>query len=108
MKKKNYYALVKIQVNNSEKNVLEFLEQKLSDLSDFYYDLIIAQNEQQNSDFWKFREDLTEAQKLEGKLIGFDISLPLNKIDYFFKDKDNKKLSKSMYIYTYVRACKIT
>ena len=90
MKKKNYYALVKIQVNNSEKNVLEFLEQKLSDLSDFYYDLIIAQNEQQNSDFWKFREDLTEAQKLEGKLIGFDISLPLNKIDYFFKQAKSK------------------
>ena len=84
--KKNYYALVKIQVNNSEKNMLEFLEQKLSDLSDFYCDLIIAQNEQQNLDFWKFREDLTEAQKLEGKLIGFDISLPLNKIDYFFKE----------------------
>ena len=36
-------------------------------------------------EFWKFREDLTEAQKLEGKLIGFDISLPLNKIEYFFE-----------------------
>ena len=57
--KKNYYALVKIQVNNSEKNVLEFLEQKLSDLSDFYYDLIIAQNEQQNSDL-KVHVDFTE------------------------------------------------
>ena len=47
--------------------------------------MIISQNEKQSHEFWKFREDLTEAQKLEGKLIGFDISLPLNKIEYFFE-----------------------
>ena len=82
---KNFYALVKIQLNNIDQKAIEFIERKLFDGSNFYHDLIISQNEKQSHEFWKFREDLTEAQKLEGKLIGFDISLPLNKIEYFFE-----------------------
>ena len=59
------------------------MQEKLYECSNLYNEIIIAQNEKQNKEFWKFREDLTEAQKLEGKLIGFDISVPLDKLDRF-------------------------
>ena len=81
---KNYYALVKIQIDNLDDQIINLLQEKLYESSNLYNEIIIAQNEKQNKEFWKFREDLTEAQKLEGKLIGFDISVPLDKLDRFF------------------------
>ena len=83
---KNYYALVKIQLHHLDEAIINFLEEKLFECSNLYSEIIIAQNEKQNKEFWKFREDLTEAQKLEGKLIGFDVSIPLDKLDYFFTE----------------------
>ena len=83
-KLKNYYALVKIQIDNLDDQIINLLQEKLYECSNLYNEIIIAQNEKQNKEFWKFREDLTEAQKLEGKLIGFDISVPLDKLDQFF------------------------
>ena len=41
-------------------------------------------------DFWKFRESLTEAQKIDGKLLGFDISIPINNMKIFLS-KSKKK-----------------
>ena len=88
--KKNYYALVKIQVENLDDQIINLLQEKLYECSNLYSEIIIAQNEKQNKEFWKFREDLTEAQKLEGKLIGFDVSVPLDKLDQFFAKGKNE------------------
>ncbi len=87
---KNYYALVKIQVENLDDQIINLLQEKLYECSNLYSEIIIAQNEKQNKEFWKFREDLTEAQKLEGKLIGFDVSVPLDKLDQFFEKGKNE------------------
>jgi FAD/FMN-containing dehydrogenase len=87
---KNYYALVKIQIDNLDTQVINLLEEKLYECSNLYSEIIIAQNEKENKEFWKFRENLTEAQKLEGKLIGFDISIPLDKLDEFFVKGKNE------------------
>ena len=88
-----YYILVKIDVDFSSIKASETIENELANLSNFYQDLIVAQNKQQSNDFWKFREDLTEAQKLEGKLIGFDVSIPLNYLNNFF-DTCQKQIDK--------------
>lgn len=87
-KKTEYYLLIKfIYFNSSEKN-LENFENLFLNLENNIEDILIAQNEKQSTDFWKFREQLTEAQKIEGKLIGFDLSIPINKLEQFlYKSK---------------------
>jgi FAD/FMN-containing dehydrogenase len=75
----------------------------LESLITVYGEFIIAQNEKQSNDFWKFRESLTEAQKLDGKLIGFDISIPINNMDLFFQEakKELKKILPNIKFHTF-------
>ena len=53
---KNYYALVKIQIDNLDDQIINLLQEKLFECSDLYSEIIIAQNEKQNKEFWKFRK----------------------------------------------------
>ena len=62
----------------------EFIK-KIEIIKTTYNDLIITQSIQQEINFWKFRDDLVEAYKMEGKIVTNDISIPLDKIDIFFK-----------------------
>ena len=80
-----YYALVKIAVNEGKDIILENFQNKMMSNDNLFEDLIIAQNIQESNNFWQFREKLTEAQKLDGKLLGFDISIPLDHLDSFLK-----------------------
>ncbi len=63
---------IKNIINNSIKNKLIF-------------DAIIPQNLKQYNNIWKTRELLSEAQKLHGKSIKHDISVPIEKIPLFLK-----------------------
>ena len=80
-----YYALVKIAANEGKDIILENFQNKMMSNNNLFEDLIIAQNIQESNNFWQFREKLTEAQKLDGKLLGFDISIPLDHLDSFFE-----------------------
>ena len=55
-------------------------------------DAVIPQNLNQYNNIWKTRELLSEAQKINGKSIKHDISIPINKIPIFL-NKANKVLS---------------
>ena len=77
-KKYKYYLLIKFTFFDHKDNFLEKFYYTLENFSNNYKEFLIAQNEDQKLQFWNFRELLTEAQKIEGKLIGFDISLPIN------------------------------
>ena len=86
-KKSNYYLLVKfIYFENSEIN----LENIYTNLKGNFEEFLISQNEKQSLDFWKFRESLTEAQKIDGKLIGFDLSIPINHLENFLLQSQYK------------------
>ena len=86
-KKSNYYLLVKfIYFENSEIN----LENVYTNLKGNFEEFLISQNEKQSLDFWKFRESLTEAQKIDGKLIGFDLSIPINHLENFLLQSQYK------------------
>ncbi len=49
----------------------------------FVSDGVIAQSEGQAGDFWRLRESLSEAQKIEGASIKHDISVPVSKVPAF-------------------------
>ena len=55
-------------------------------------DAVIPQNLNQYNNIWKTRELLSEAQKIKGKSIKHDISIPINKIPIFL-NKAKKVLS---------------
>lgn len=46
-------------------------------------DAALAHNEEQAREFWRLRESLSEAQKIEGVSIKHDISLPISRIPEF-------------------------
>ena len=91
-KKTKYYLLIKfIYFNNSQMH-LESLEKLFVAQEDNCEEFLLAQNEKESLDFWKFRESLTEAQKIDGKLLSFDISVPINNIESFLK-QSKKQIS---------------
>jgi len=54
--------------------------------SDLLLDAVIASSENQRRDMWKMREGALEVITAEGERIGFDISLPLDRIQDFVEE----------------------
>ena len=55
-------------------------------------DILIPNSIDQEKKIWKFRDDLVEAYKMEGKIVTNDISVPLNKMEEFFSVAQNNIL----------------
>jgi FAD/FMN-containing dehydrogenase len=81
-----YYLLVNFKSFEKISDFKDRVQNHLVSLTNLYDDIIFPHNQSQAQKFWKFRENITEAQKLDGKVIPFDISVPLDKLDSFFKD----------------------
>tara|TARA_B110000483_G_scaffold98644_1_gene121001 strand:- start:14662 stop:16098 length:1437 start_codon:yes stop_codon:yes gene_type:complete len=84
--KQNFYILIKFSSFEKYNDFKDRIQNYLLKLSKLYEDILFPQNLEQTSKFWKFRENITEAQKLDGKIIPFDISIPLDSLDNFFKE----------------------
>lgn len=78
----NFYVLCKFTSIGDDKYFLDYFSDFM-EKTELINDLLIAQNEKQAYQFWNFRELMVEAQKLEGKLLGYDISIPIDKIKTF-------------------------
>ncbi len=78
----NFYILCKFTSIGDNKYFLNYFSDFMGKTK-LINDLLIAQNEKQAYQFWNFRELMVEAQKLEGKLLGYDISIPIDKINTF-------------------------
>ena len=89
-KKTEYYLLIKFIYFNVSKTNSENIEKFFSTQENNCEEFLLAQNEKESIDFWGFRESLTEAQKIDGKLIGFDISVPINNIQIFLSESKKK------------------
>ena len=77
--------LIEIASNNESDDIANMLENVLTAAleADVIMDGAIAQSDQQRSAFWSLRENISEAQKLEGGSIKHDISVPIAKIPAF-------------------------
>ena len=85
-----HYLLCKFSLFENKEEYEEIFFKKINKLESIYKDLIIAQNIQQEINFWKFRDDLVASYKMEGKYITNDISLPLDKLEKFMKTASKK------------------
>ena len=67
-----------------------FLYKIVNKLNNKFADLVIPQSIQQENNLWKFRDDLVESYKIEGKFITNDISIPINNLTNFVKIASKK------------------
>ena len=91
--KYSWYAIVELcsyDNVNLEKKINNIITQSIK--NKIIFDAIVPQNLKQYNNIWKTRELLSEAQKLNGKSIKHDISIPIDKIPLFLK-KAKKSLT---------------
>ena len=70
-------------INHSENDLSEFLKKQLSE--GLITNALIAKNEKERNDFWLIRHSISEAEKLSGRGVHHDISLPIKKIPEFLE-----------------------
>jgi FAD/FMN-containing dehydrogenase len=80
-----WYVLVELSDSTEGRVLDELLEASLGEAAEAgaLLDAALAASRQQRLDFWKLREDMAEAQKLEGEPIKHDISVPVSRVPDF-------------------------
>jgi FAD/FMN-containing dehydrogenase len=83
---------VLVELNDSRVNapIGEWLETELASSFEAAEatDAVIATSEAQINELWRLREEISEAQRLEGKNVKHDISIPISKIPAFLEACD--------------------
>ena len=93
-KKFPWYIIFRFNLYENKEEFQNFFENKYDLISNNISDILIPISIQQEKKFWKFRDDLVEAYKMEGSIITNDISIPLNRMEEFFviAQKNIKKM----------------
>ena len=83
-----WYVLLDISSSHSDGEANNTMEDILSDAlqQNIIEDASIAQSVSQQKEFWRLREDMSPAQKLEGGSIKHDISVPIASIPDFISE----------------------
>jgi FAD/FMN-containing dehydrogenase len=77
-----WYVLVELSDSAQGESLGELLETALGESAEagMVRDAVIAASEAQRGALWKVREDITEAQKLDGLSIKHDVSVPVSRV----------------------------
>ena len=77
-----WYVLVELSDSAPGEAIRELLEASLGEAAEagLALDAMIAANEAQRDALWRMREDITEAQKLDGASIKHDVSVPVSRV----------------------------
>ncbi len=77
-----WYVLVELSDSTAGPALDALLEEALGAAAEAgsIQDAAIAANEAQRGDFWKLRENVSEAQKLDGASIKHDVSVPVSRV----------------------------
>ena len=89
-----WYVIFRLNLYESKRIFQDGFEKQFELISNNMGDILIPNSIDQEKKIWKFRDDLVEAYKMEGKIITNDISIPLDKIQEFFtvSEKNIKKM----------------
>ena len=80
-----WYVLVEVSDSTEGEALSSLLEESLGAAVEagIVRDAAMAASTTQQADFWKLREDITEAQKVEGPSIKHDVSVPVSLVPEF-------------------------
>ena len=88
--KKEYYCLIELSNFQDINNFQDYIMDKITNLNLNLDDVILTKNEQENLKFWHIRESIPLAEKKEKFVIKHDVSIPLEKMDEFINETDQK------------------
>lgn len=85
-----WVVLIEISSNEADGRAAETLERVLGEAieADIVTDAVIAQSLQQAKDFWRLREEMSDAQKHEGGSIKHDVSVAPTRMPEFIRRAD--------------------
>ena len=83
--KNPWYVMYRLNLYENKLNFQNIFENNYPVLDKLIKEILIPTSIEQENKIWKFRDNLVEAYKMEGKVVTNDISIPLDKIDIFFK-----------------------
>ncbi len=85
-----WQVLIELNDSRPDAPIREWLENKLSEAMEQgeVFDAVIAGSETQIAELWRLREEISEAQRMAGKNIKHDISVPISKIPAFIRKCD--------------------
>ncbi len=88
-----WQVLVELNDSRADAPIGEWMEAELGEAieSGEALDAVIAMSDAQINELWRMREEITEGQRLEGKNVKHDISIPISRIPAFI-DKCNGTL----------------
>ena len=83
-----WYGVIELSTPRDDLYLKSALQDKLHDLYEkqFIQNVLIAESLSQAENFWALRENMSEAQKLEGGSIKHDVSVPVSKIPEFIDE----------------------
>ncbi|MBD1147611.1 FAD-binding oxidoreductase [Pelagibacterales bacterium SAG-MED31] len=79
-----WYIIFRFNLYEDKEEFQNYFEKKYELISYNISDMLIPKSIEQEKKFWKFRDDLVEAYKMEGDIVTNDISIPLNRMEEFF------------------------
>ena len=86
----DWHVLIELNDSRTDAPLIEWLENALANAmeADIANDAVIAANETQINELWRLREEISEAQRLNGKNVKHDISVPISCIPDFITKCD--------------------
>ena len=83
-KKMPWYVIYRLNLYEDKTLFQDIFEKNFELINNNVNDILIPNSINQEKKIWKFRDDLVEAYKIEGKIVTNDISIPLDKMIDFF------------------------
>jgi FAD/FMN-containing dehydrogenase len=85
-----WHVLIELNDSRADAPIGEWLEAELADAFEagVALDAVIATSEAQINELWRLREEISEAQRLNGKNVKHDISIPISSIADFIEQCD--------------------
>ncbi len=87
---KEYYCLIELSNFQDIQNFQDYIMDKIANINLNLEDVILTKNEQENIKFWNIRESIPLAEKKENFVIKHDVSIPLERMEQFIKETDQK------------------
>ncbi len=85
-----WHVLIELNDSKADAPLTDWIENELADAMEAgcATDAVIAANETQINELWRLREEISEAQRLDGKNVKHDISVPITHIPDFIEKCD--------------------
>ena len=87
---KEYYCLIELSNFQDIQNFQDYIMDKIANINLNLEDVILTKNEQENIKFWNIRESIPLAEKKENFVIKHDVSIPLERMEQFINETDQK------------------